>query len=59
MAALPGDVFVPATASGLPRDSVVTVTGIVTLDEDDVTEGRPAPSHLQTEVEEDDGWEVR
>ena len=28
----PGNVFVPAAASGLPKDSVVNVTGIVTLD---------------------------
>jgi mRNA interferase MazF len=32
MADLPGNVFVPAAASGLPKDSVINVTGIVTLD---------------------------
>jgi mRNA interferase MazF len=32
LAALPGNVFLPATASGLPKDSVVNVTAIVTLD---------------------------
>jgi mRNA interferase MazF len=29
-------VFVPATASGLPRDSVVIVTALVTLDQIDL-----------------------
>lgn len=28
----PGNVFVPAAAAGLPKDSVVNVTGVVTLD---------------------------
>jgi mRNA interferase MazF len=53
LAVMPGNVFVPATASGLPRDSVVNVTSMVTLDEDDLTEmvGR-LPSHLQTEVDQ-------
>lgn len=53
LAAMPGNVFVPATASGLPRDSVANVTGIVTLDEDDLTEmvGH-LPGYLQTEVDQ-------
>jgi mRNA interferase MazF len=29
---MPGNVFLPAAASGLPRDSVVNVTTLVTLD---------------------------
>lgn len=32
LAAMPGNVFVPAIASGLPRDSVVNVTALITLD---------------------------
>ena len=32
LAAMPGNVFVPAAATGLPRDSVVNVTALVTLD---------------------------
>lgn len=32
LAAMPGNVFVPAVATGLPRDSVVNVTALVTLD---------------------------
>lgn len=53
LAAMPGNVFVPATASGLPRDSVVNVTGMVTLDEDDLVEmvGQ-LPSYLQAEVDQ-------
>ena len=31
LAVVPGNVFVPAVASGLPRDSVVDVTSLVTL----------------------------
>ncbi len=34
-AALPGNVFVPASASGLPKDSSVNVTAFVTLDKSD------------------------
>ena len=36
LAAMPGNVFLPATASGLPRDSVVNVTALVTLDKSDL-----------------------
>jgi mRNA interferase MazF len=32
LAAMPGNVFLPAVASGLPRDSVVNVSALVTLD---------------------------
>jgi len=53
LAAMPGSVFLPATASGLPRDSVVNVTGMVTLDQDDVTEMvAQLPSYLQAEVDQ-------
>jgi mRNA interferase MazF len=36
LAAMPGNVFLPATASGLPKDSVVNVTALVTLDKTDL-----------------------
>jgi mRNA interferase MazF len=36
LAAMPGNVFIPATASGLPKDSVVNVTALVTLDKTDL-----------------------
>ena len=41
----PGNVLLPARTTGLPRDSVVNVTQIVTLDEDYLTErvGRLPP----------------
>ena len=32
LATMPGNVFVPAAATGLPRDSVVNITALVTLD---------------------------
>ncbi len=38
LAALPGNVFLPAEATGLPRNSVVNVTALVTLDKADLTE---------------------
>lgn len=53
LAAMPGNVFVPATASGLPRDSVVNVTGVVTLDESDLAEQvGELPDYLQAEVDQ-------
>lgn len=36
LAAIPGNVFVPATATGLPKDSVVNVTALITLDRTDL-----------------------
>ena len=36
LAAIPGNVFVPATVSGLPEDSVVNVTALVTLNKTDL-----------------------
>lgn len=38
LAALPGNVFLPGSATGLPRDSVVNVTTLVTLNKDDLIE---------------------
>lgn len=35
-AAAPGNVFLPASATGLPKDSVVNVTALVTLNKDDL-----------------------
>jgi mRNA interferase MazF len=52
LATMPGNVFLPAAATGLPRDSVVNVTAIVTLNKDDL--GRPAgrvPDGLMQEVD--------
>ncbi|MGL5929554.1 MAG: type II toxin-antitoxin system PemK/MazF family toxin [Dermatophilaceae bacterium] len=38
LATMPGNVFLPATATGLPRDSVVNVTALVTLNKTDLTD---------------------
>lgn len=37
LAAMPGNTFLPAAATGLPRDSVVNVTALVTLDKSDLS----------------------
>jgi mRNA interferase MazF len=36
LATMPGNVFLPAVVSGLPKDSVVNVTALVTLDKTDL-----------------------
>jgi mRNA interferase MazF len=36
LAAMPGNVFLPSAVSGLPKDSVVNVTALVTLDKTDL-----------------------
>jgi mRNA interferase MazF len=36
LAAMPGNVFLPAVVSGLPDDSVVNVTALITLDKTDL-----------------------
>ena len=43
LAAMPGNVFVPATVSGLPKDSVVNLTALVTLGKTDL---EPPVGHL-------------
>lgn len=37
LATMPGNVFLPAAATGLPRDSVVNVTAVVTLNKSDLS----------------------
>lgn len=52
LATMPGNVFVPAAASGLPRDSVVNVTAIVTLDKADLGDVTgELPASLMDEVD--------
>ncbi len=54
MAAHPGNVFLPATASGLSKDSVVNVTQLVTLDREDFEGHEPAgavPGYLMIDVD--------
>lgn len=52
LGAMPGNVFLPAAATGLPRDSVTNVTALVTVDKSDLSEpvGR-LPDHLMDEVQ--------
>jgi mRNA interferase MazF len=38
LATVPGNVFLPGVASGLPRDSVVNVSALVTLNKADLVE---------------------
>jgi mRNA interferase MazF len=47
LATMPGNVFLPAVSSGLPKDSVVNVTALVTLDKTDL---EPAVGHLPTSL---------
>ncbi len=52
LAAMSGNVFLPAAASGLPKDSVVNVTALVTLDKTDLdTEVGQLPQALMTDVD--------
>ena len=53
LAAMPGNVFLPAASSGLPQDSVVNVTALVTLNKTDLdTEaGQQLPPALMSEVD--------
>jgi len=46
LAAMPGNVFLPAVVTGLPRDSVVNVTALVTLNKTDLSDriGEISPS---------------
>ncbi len=48
---MPGNVFMPASATGLERDSVVNVTALVTLDKTDLAaQVGTAPASLLDEV---------
>lgn len=52
LAEMPGNVFMPAAATGLPRDCVVDVTALLTLDKSDLTErAGTAPLALLREVD--------
>ena len=53
LAAMPGNVFLSSTSTGLPRDSVVNVTALAMLDRRSLDE-HPAggvPEHLMDEVD--------
>jgi mRNA interferase MazF len=52
LATMPGNVFLPSTTAGLPRDSVVNVTALVTLDKSDLeAEAGHLPAALMHEVD--------
>ena len=52
LAAMPGNVFLPAASSGLPKDSVVNVTALVTLDKTDLdAETGQLPASLMNDVD--------
>ena len=52
LATMPGNVFLPASATGLPRDSVVNVTALVTLNKTALSEHvGDAPPALLNEVD--------
>ena len=52
LATMPGNVFLPATATGLPRDSVVNVTAVITLNKTDLAaQAGLAPLGLLREID--------
>lgn len=52
VAAMPGNVFLPAAMTGLPKDSAVNVTGLITLNKTDLAEqAGSAPLPLLREVD--------
>jgi mRNA interferase MazF len=52
LATMPGNVFLPTTATDLPRDSVVNVTALVTLNKTDLNEKvGQVPSRLLDDVD--------
>ena len=52
LAALPGNVFLPASTTGLPKDCAVNVTAVVTLDKTDLVEHvGTLPDYLITDID--------
>ncbi|HEY3001521.1 MAG TPA: type II toxin-antitoxin system PemK/MazF family toxin [Kribbellaceae bacterium] len=52
LATMPGNVFLPAGATGLPRDSVVNVTSLATVDKSGLGKRvGSVPSALQLEID--------
>ena len=52
LAAMPGNVFLPVGAAGLPRDSVVNVTALVTLGQADLySQAGRLPDSLMDDVD--------
>lgn len=52
LATMPGNVFLPSASTGLPRDSVVNVTAVVTLNKSDLGDySGQVPNSLLDEVD--------
>lgn len=52
LAVMPGNVFLPAASTGLPKDSVVNVTSLMTLNKSDLRDqAGHLPAALMTEVD--------
>lgn len=52
LAAMPGNVFLPTSTTGLPRDSVVNVTAVATLNKSDLSDDvGHVPDNLLHEVD--------
>lgn len=54
IAGMPGNVFLPASATGLPSDSTVNVTALVTLNKSDLEQADPVgdlPDYLMDDVD--------
>ncbi|WP_426594942.1 type II toxin-antitoxin system PemK/MazF family toxin [Cellulomonas sp. McL0617] len=52
LATMPGNVFLPAAATGLARDSIANVTAVVTLNKTDLTEqAGQTPLALMREID--------
>lgn len=54
LAAMPGNVFLPTVATGLPRDSVANVTALVTIDRRSLDPHAvgSVPAHLMAEIDQ-------
>jgi mRNA interferase MazF len=53
LAAMPGNVFLPAQLTNLPKDSVVNITALVTLNKTDLTDSVSAvPADLMSRVDQ-------
>jgi mRNA interferase MazF len=53
LAAMPGNVFLPAATSGLPKDSVINVSALVTLNKTDLdAETGHLPAALMSNVDQ-------
>ena len=52
LATMPGNTFLPSVVTGLPRDSVVNVTALVTLDKTDLSDWiGTTPQSLMQEID--------